>query len=72
LDIITSKINLLSIEELKDYYIETLNNEAFSGKGGGGLGMIDIARKSGQKIEYTFHPVDESYSFFSLMIHVTL
>jgi hypothetical protein len=66
------KINQLSKAELKEYYLETLKNDEFSGKGGGGLGMIDIARKSGQKIDFSFHEVDEKLSFFSLMIKVTL
>ncbi|MEX1189751.1 MAG: SiaB family protein kinase [Bacteroidia bacterium] len=66
------KINELSKEELKEYYISTLSNEEYSGKGGGGLGMIDIARKSGHKIGYTFNDVDDQFSFFSLMITVTI
>jgi hypothetical protein len=64
------KINAMSKDELKDYYIKTLNNEEFSGKGGGGLGLIDIARKSGQKLEYSHTPIDDTYSFFSLLIKV--
>ncbi len=66
------KINQLNKAELKEYYLETLKNEEFSGKGGGGLGMIDIARKSGQKIDFSFHEVDDTFSFFSLMIKVTM
>jgi hypothetical protein len=64
------KINAMSKEELKEFYKEILNNEEFSLKGGGGLGMIDIARKSGQKLNYTFLPVDNNYSFFSLNIKI--
>lgn len=66
------KINDFSKEELKEYYIATLNNAEYSGKGGGGLGMIDIARKSGHKIGYTFNEIDEQFSFFSLIITVTI
>ena len=63
-------INSLSKTELKDFYINTLNTKEFSGKGGGGLGLIDIARKSGQKFEYTYTSIDETYSFFSLIMKV--
>ena len=42
-----------------------------SAKGGGGLGMIDISRKSGQKLDYNFMSVDESCSFFTLNIKIT-
>jgi len=65
------KVNSLNKDELKEFYKEVLNNEEFSAKGGGGLGMIDIARKSGQKLNYTFSKVDEKYSFFTLNISIT-
>ncbi|MBN8703094.1 MAG: SiaB family protein kinase [Bacteroidetes bacterium] len=65
------KVNSLTKEELKDYYKEVLDNGQMSDKGGGGLGMIDIARKTGQKLKYTFLPVDENYSFFSLNIKIS-
>ena len=65
------KINSLSKEELKALYQEILNNEEFSNKGGGGLGMIDIVRKSGQKLTYNFQPVNDKHSFFSLHIKIS-
>lgn len=64
-------INALSKEELKDFYKEVLNNGMMSQKGGGGLGMIDIARKTGEKLNYNFMPVDDKYSFFSLNIKIS-
>lgn len=65
-----AKINLMSKEELKDYYQQLLSEGTFSEKGGGGLGMIDIARKSGQKLNFFFSEVDNRYSFFSLNIKI--
>ena len=35
-------------------------------KGGAGLGFVDMARKSGQKLHFDFEPIDEHFSFFSL------
>ena len=52
-------VNSLTKEELKDYYKQVLNNGEMSLKGGGGLGMIDIARKTGEKLGYSFMPIDE-------------
>ncbi len=63
-------INTLSKEELKDYYKQVLDNGMMSDKGGGGLGMIDIARKTGQKLNYNFMPVDDALSFFTLNIKI--
>lgn len=64
------QINSNSAEELRELYKQILNNEQFSEKGGGGLGFIDIARKSGQKLNYNFQPVNEKVSFFSFQINI--
>ncbi|MFL5754186.1 MAG: SiaB family protein kinase [Bacteroidia bacterium] len=64
-------VNSLTKEELKDYYKQILNNGEMSLKGGGGLGMIDIARKTGEKLGYSFMPIDEKLSFFSLNIKIS-
>lgn len=65
------RINKASKEELKQLYQEILSNETFSEKGTAGLGMIDIARKSGQRLGYAFHPINDKYSFFSLEARVS-
>lgn len=64
------RINSLTKEELKDLYKEVLNSDGRSDKGGGGLGMIDIARKTGKKLNYEFAPLNDKYSFFSLNINI--
>ncbi len=63
-------INKMDRDQLKVYYKEVLNNGEMSAKGGGGLGMIDIARKSGKKLEYKFDDVDDKFSFFSLNVNI--
>ncbi|MBI9066838.1 MAG: hypothetical protein JEZ09_06055 [Salinivirgaceae bacterium] len=63
-------INSLNNEELKDLYKEILNNQEFSDKGGGGLGMVDMARKSGSKLDFEFHNYTKEYYFFSLIINI--
>jgi hypothetical protein len=64
------RINSLTADELKQLYKDVLNNDQRSDKGGGGLGMIDIARKTGKKLNYDFIPVTENLSFFSLNINI--
>ena len=64
------KINSLSKDELKALYKEILNNDAFSEKGGGGLGLVDIARRTGQKLGYHFKSINDEFSFFSLDIRI--
>lgn len=63
-------INTKSKEELRLMYLDVLNNESFSEKGGGGLGIIDIARKSGNKIEYAFNTSNDGRKFFSMIVEV--
>ena len=66
------KINSLSNDELKEMYKFILNFQKLSAKGGGGLGLIDIARKSEHKLGYLFYPYNESYYFYRLDIFVTI
>jgi hypothetical protein len=65
------RINNLTPEMLREFYREKLADGTYSKNGGGGLGMIDIARKSGSKLEYGFVPYDEDNAFFSLNVNVT-
>jgi len=64
------EINGMSPEELRAHYVDRLNTTELSAKGGAGLGIIDIARKSGNKLGYSFNPVSEKFSFFSLIVSI--
>ncbi len=64
------KINSMNSEELRTYYLDTLSTTELSSKGGAGLGMIDIARKSGHKIKFRFDDVTASYAFFTLEVTI--
>ena len=66
-----NKVNNLNREELKAYYKQVLNNGEISDKGGGGLGFIDIAKKSGEKLVYNIREIDENYSFFTLTVKIS-
>jgi len=65
------KINSLTQDELKDMYKFILNHQKLTAKGGGGLGLVDIARKTGNKLEYLFQNVTDEYYFFNLDIYVS-
>ena len=64
------RINRSSHEEIKELYKFILNHQRISAKGGGGLGLVDIARKTGNKLEYSFKEYNDDYSFFYLDILV--
>jgi len=63
-------INSMSSTELKAKYLEKLSRTELSEKGGAGLGLLDIARKSGNKLEYDFENITPEVSFFSLIVNV--
>ena len=63
-------INILSTDELKNSYQRILDKGEFSNKGTAGLGFIDIARKTGQKLEYEFKQINDLYSIFSFSINI--
>lgn len=63
-------INGLDKDGLKELYKEIIKNTTISEKGGAGLGFVDMARKSGGKIEYSFPDLNAEYSFFCLKVNV--
>jgi hypothetical protein len=64
-------VNSLNIDELKGLYRNVIENREFSDKGGAGLGLIEMARKSGHRIEYSFDNYDEDFSFFYSQIKLS-
>ncbi|MDX9726436.1 MAG: SiaB family protein kinase [Bacteroidales bacterium] len=65
------KINQSNHEEITELYKFILNHQRISSKGGGGLGLVDIARKTGNRLEYSFREYDKESSFFYLDILVS-
>jgi len=64
------QVNNLSKDELKELYKKVLINGKISSKGGAGLGLIDMARKSGNKLLYAFEKYNDIYSYFYLHTEV--
>ena len=64
------RINRSGHEEIKELYKFILSHQRISEKGGGGLGLVDIARKTGNQLEYSFREYNKKYFFFYLDILV--
>lgn len=64
------QLNFLSKDEIKTLYKLILNNNDFSEKGGGGLGMVDLVKRSGNNLTYNFHNFDSDFIFFTLRIAI--
>lgn len=65
------QINYLGPQELRILYKIILNNQEFSEKGGGGLGMIDIAKKTGNKLNYNFYEINTNYFFYTFSVAIS-
>lgn len=55
-------------EELRSLYKSQLENGRLSEKGGAGLGFIDIARKTGNSLNFSFIELKNNLFFFILKI----
>lgn len=63
-------INTLSKKEVRELYRGVLDIGALSESGGAGLGFIDLARRSDNKLTYNFKEIDEKFAFFTLEVKV--
>ena len=64
-------LNKLSPDELKQRYLEIMSSSGLSEKGGAGLGLIEMMRKSGNKLAYDFRSINDSSSYFYFQSHIT-
>ena len=58
--------------DLKTYYLEHLENNELSEKGGAGLGFITIGMKSGNKLRTQFEKLNDNRSLFLLEVTINL
>jgi len=68
---------LVSVNEadpkvLKQLFLKQMMEGNLTEKGGAGLGLIDIARKSGNKLYYHFVPYDNTRHYFLLAVSVSM
>lgn len=64
-------INSLDKDGLKSLYKDIIKNTKISDKGGAGLGFVDMARKSGNQLEYDFVEMDDKSQFFCLKSRIS-
>lgn len=65
-----TEVNKLDKSGLRDLYMNKLVEGELKENSTAGLGLIDIARKSGNKLMYKFEKIDENRSFYSLSTYV--
>jgi hypothetical protein len=63
-------VNSAAVEQLNKMYKDQLRKGRVSKKGGAGLGLIDIARKTNHPIQYHFLPLDKKQQYFVIKVSV--
>ena len=62
------KVNSQDSLALKKLYKSTITNGKFSAKGGAGLGLIEMAKTTGSKLEYAFENLSKDYSLYTFRV----
>ena len=65
-------VNKHDRDALKELYKTTITNGEFTPKGGAGLGFIEMAKTTGNKLEYTFKNLDNDYSLYTFRVFFNL
>ena len=60
-------INSMNKDDLNALYKKQIREGSLSEKGGAGLGLIDIARKTGRQLDYQFLPLEDKENYFFLL-----
>jgi hypothetical protein len=60
----------LTPETLRRQYREQLKQAQPEGSAGAGLGLLDMARRSGGMLRFAVHPVDERTSFIEVFVDI--
>lgn len=67
-----NNVNNKNKEELQEMYKTGIANNVLSTKGEASLGLIDIARKSSNKLKYQFKRIDNQTSFFVFQTQISV
>jgi hypothetical protein len=66
------EVNSHNSDTLKALYKSTITNGKFSEKGGAGLGFIEMAKTTGNKLEYTFENLTKDYSLYTFRVSMNI
>lgn len=64
------QINALDKAGIKEIYKQIITNGEFSEKGGAGLGIIEMAKISDDKLAYSFTSVNEEFDIYKIELKI--
>jgi hypothetical protein len=65
-------VNKHNQKELKELYMSTITNGEFTPDGGAGLGFIEMAKTTGNKLEYAFENLSGDYSLYTFRVLMSI
>jgi hypothetical protein len=66
------QVNSQDSDALRKLYRSTMSNGEFTEKGGAGLGLIEMAKTAGSKLEYTFENLTKDYSLYTFRVSMSI
>jgi hypothetical protein len=64
------KLQSMSKEELRKYYKQKMKEGPDDFSSGAGLGLIEMARRASNPIEYEIKEIDDTISYFSITVRI--
>lgn len=58
-------------QQMKQIFLQGLQSEVRTDRGGAGLGLIEMTRRSGNPLRHAFAPLDEAHTLFALQVLVS-
>ena len=65
-----NEINSWDQADMRSIYSDKLGKSEYSEKGGAGLGLMDIYKRSGRKLKHNIQPIDDKVSYLSFHISI--
>jgi len=68
-----SKLDIINLNDkvgLKELFRSSISGQTIKSESTGNMGLIDMARKSGSKLEYQFEQINDLYSYYMLTVKV--
>jgi hypothetical protein len=66
------EINNMDKNGVKEAYKKIITNGKFSEKGGAGLGIVEMAKISDEKLVFDFHPINKDFYYYTLNLFINL
>jgi hypothetical protein len=63
-------INMHDKISLKSLFRKSLSEQTLAIESTGNMGLIDMARKSGNKLDFRFEKINELFSYFTLAVKI--